>query len=168
MSLHPYLLPETVVALASAQAGVLSRAQLLAHGVSGRQIVQASAHWPRLGRGIYWVTPDFTQPSLNTVVWAGIIAGGNNARAGGLTAARLHGLLDREFVWSATDSLSEEDVTIYVPQSQRPRPQRGFRFFREQPGERLRSRGIEPPRTRVEDTVLDLCATTTDQQDVVT
>ncbi len=155
---HSAELPQPLLELARAQAGVLSRAQLLTGSLSTRQIGRASVHWRRLARGVYWVTPTFEQPGLHTLVWAGVLAGGDDARAGGLSAARLDGLAEPQLIWSAVNPVCGEDVVIFVPRPRHPRPQPGFAFVRERAGERLASRAAEPPRTRIEDTVIDLCA----------
>ena len=141
--------------LAQLQAGVVTREQASGHGVSPRVVSRliAEGHWRRLERGVF-LTAD-VEPSLTARAWAGTLMGGDDARVGWLAAARLHGLADED------PSL----VTVLVPHEQRPAQRPGWEFVRERPGIRSRSVGA-PPRTTVEDTVLDLC-TTARPEDVV-
>lgn len=134
--------------LARLQAGVVTREQAQAHGVSPRVVSRLidEGLWRRLERGVF-LTAD-VEPSFLARVWAGTLLGGDDARAGSLSAARLHGLADED----------PRQVTVLVPHAQRPAARRGYEFVRERPGTRSRSVGA-PPRTTVEDTVLDLSAT---------
>ncbi len=88
-------------------------------------------------------------------VWTGILLGGAQARAGLLTAALLEQLVVPGEVVRGFDP-PESPITIYV--GGRVEPRYGYRFQREEPGLRLPSPAREPARTRIEDTVLDLCA----------
>jgi very-short-patch-repair endonuclease len=134
--------------LADLQAGVVTREQASAHGVSPRVVARLldEGHWRRLEPGLF-LTAD-VEPSFEARAWAGTLLGGDDARVGGLAAARLHGLADE------VPSL----ITVLVPHVRRPAPRRGYEFVRERPHARRRSVGA-PPRTTVEDTVLDLCST---------
>ena len=134
--------------LAELQAGVVTREQASAHGVSPRVVSRLidEGHWQRLDRGVFLTAG--LEPTFEARAWAGTLLGGDEARVGSLAAARLHGL-------------TEDDpalVTVLVPHLQRPAPRRGYEFVRERAGTRNRSVGA-PPRTTVEDTVLDLSAT---------
>lgn len=141
--------------LADLQSGVVTREQASAHGVSPRVVARLldEGHWRRLERGVF-LTADF-EPSFVARAWAGTLLGGDDARVGDLAAARLHGLADED----------PERITVLVPHVQRPAPRPGYEFVRERAGTRSRSVG-GPPRTTVEDTVLDLC-TTARPEDVV-
>lgn len=134
--------------LVDLQAGVVTREQAYAHGVSPRVVSRliAEGHWRRLERGVLLTAN--VEPSFEAQAWAGTLLGGDEARVGRLAAARLHGL---------TDDVPRL-ITVLVPHAQRPAPRDGYEFVRERPGVRGRSVGA-PPRTTVEDTVLDLCTT---------
>jgi very-short-patch-repair endonuclease len=141
--------------LADLQAGVVTREQASAHGVSPRVVARLldEGHWRRLERGVFF-TADLAPPFVARA-WVGTLLGGDDARVGDLAAARLHGLADED----------PDRVIVLVPHTQRPAPRRGYEFVRERAGTRGRSVGA-PPRTTVEDTVLDLC-TTARPEDVV-
>ncbi len=141
--------------LADLQAGVVTREQASGHGISPRVVSRllGEGHWRRLERGVF-LTADVA-PTFAARAWAGTLLGGADARAGDLAAARLHGLADED----------PDRITVFVPHARRPAPRRGYEFVRERAGTRGRSVGA-PPRTNVEDTVLDLC-TTARPEDVV-
>lgn len=134
--------------LSELQAGVVTREQASAHGVSPRIVSRliGEGHWRRLDRGVF-LTAD-VRPTFETRAWAGTLLGGDRARVGQLAAARLHGLADEDPAL----------VTVLVPHEQRPAPRHGYEFVRERAGIHRRSVGT-PPRSTVEDTVLDLSAT---------
>ncbi len=127
---------------------MIARSQLIGMGLSPRTVDGLSAPWPRLARGVYLVSSSFVEPSWTARVWGGVLLGGRGARAGGRAAAALDGLAD----WSEL-----KEVTILVPERKISRHP-GYYFVRERPGVRLSSTSREPARTRIEDTVLDLCA----------
>ena len=130
------------------QAGVVTREQASAHGVSPRLVSRliTEGHWRRLEQGLFLAAD--VEPSFEARAWAGTLLGGDDARLGRLTAARLHRLTEE------VPSL----ITVLVPHERRPAPRRGYEFVRERSGSGRSSVGA-PPRTSVEDTVLDLCAT---------
>src|SRR3978361_1821252 len=88
--------PPGLIQLVREQAGVVSRRQSIGFGLTptvlGRLV--ASGHWGRLETGIYLV-PD-VEPSWLGRVWGGVLIGAADARVGGLTAARLLGLVDEQ------------------------------------------------------------------------
>jgi very-short-patch-repair endonuclease len=141
-------IPESVVRLAGAQSGVLSRAQALGLGVNRKSLLRllADGQWETLVPGIYLVPG--VRPCWLAHVWAGILLGGSGSRTWNVTAAALQGLLDEQRL----------PVQILVPNGLRPVPRAWAVFSQERDGVRARSSRAEPPRTRVEDTVLDLCA----------
>lgn len=142
-------LPAEALALAGCQAGVISRAQLLGIGVTPRCLDRITREWTRLARGVYLIASTQDEPSWPAKAWAGVLLGGDGARVGGTAAAALHGLAG----WDEVAS-----VTIMMSGRRSVGPHPGFRFVRERPGVRLSSTAADPPRTRIEDTVLDLCA----------
>ncbi|MET3804329.1 very-short-patch-repair endonuclease [Nakamurella sp. UYEF19] len=140
--------PPGLIRLAGAQAGVVSRPQVIGFGlpdnVVDRLIVQGI--WGRLESGIYLV-PD-VEPSWLAMVWAGLMIGGADARAAGPTAAALQGLTDERTL----------PLDVLVPVGTRLAAREWVVFRQERAGVRSISTRSEPPCTRVEDTVLDLCA----------
>ncbi len=160
-------LPDPVLRLAAEQSGVVSRGQLLGLGVSEEQLRRLVRGWQWLAPGVYRIATGFEPPSFLARVWAGILLGGDGARAGGMTAALLDGLADRGVTRrGAADCRADQEVHILVP-DRVILPRDGYRFRREQPGVRQACPRSEPPRTRIEDTTLDLCAAGT-EADVVT
>jgi very-short-patch-repair endonuclease len=134
--------------LALHQANVLSREQVLAVGMSDRMVAHLvrRQQWHRLTPGIY-LTVD-TEPSFLFRAWAGVLIGGDGARLGYLAAARLHRLADAD----------PRLVKVLVQHGRSLAARPGWEFVRERPGVRQGSTRQDPPRTNVEDTVLDLCA----------
>ena len=134
--------------LALEQAGVVTREQAVAHGVSARaaERLVRDQQWRRLHQGVY-LTQD-AEPSFEARGWAGVLMGGDQARLGGLAAGHLLGLVDEP---PAT-------VLVLVPHGVRVRQREGWAFVRERTGARDPSCTGDPPCTTVPDTVLDLCA----------
>lgn len=141
--------PPGLVRLAAAQAGVVARPQTIGFGVPDNVVDRLIRQgiWGRLESGIYLV-PD-VGPTWLTRVWAGVLVGGAEARVGGSTAAALQGLTD----------LRQLPIDILVPVGTRLNAREWVVFRQERAGVRSISTRTEPPCTRVEDTVLDLCAT---------
>jgi len=131
--------------LAAGQAGVVSRVQVLCLGMSDAAIRRRllSHEWVRVHPGVYTTWPD--PPSNLALVWAALLHAGADAIAGHETAAWLDGFGE----WP-------EIVDITVPHPQRPRSRLGVRVFRTTAIDERRHPAKSPPRTRVEETVLDL------------
>jgi hypothetical protein len=134
--------------LSRLQAGVVSREQVLAHGVSDRTLARLlrHEHWRRVRSGVYLTTGG--EPSFESLAWAGVLAAGGTARIGGAAAAHLHGLL--------ADSPAR--LLVLLPHGQILRSCDRWQFVREREGVRDRRTVGAPPRITVEDAVLDLCA----------
>lgn len=134
--------------LTQLQAGVASREQVLAHGVSDRTLARLlrNEQWRRVRSGIYLTTG--AELSFEALAWAGVLAAGDLARIGGASAARLQGLLAE----------TPRQVLVLMPHGRILSSCERWQFVRERAGTRdSRSVGA-PPCTTVEDTVLDLCA----------
>ncbi len=140
--------PSAVNLLAQAQSGVVSRQQAVGCGLTPTVIrrLLSDGWWGRLESGIYLIPA--VDPSWTGRVWAAVLMGGSDARAGGATAATLHGLADEELL----------PIEILVPFGVRLADREWVRFRQERVGVRAFSTRAEPARTRIEDTVLDLCA----------
>lgn len=132
--------PAELRALAGVQGGVLSRAQLLGHGLSRRVIARLLRDQVlhRLTPGIYSVDSGV---SWQGRAWAGVLLGGERAVLGFEAAGVLHGFL--------TDQ--PDELVVFAPAKRAPRA--GWQFLASE-----RAGAGEPPRTSVEATVLDLCA----------
>lgn len=100
--------------------------------------------WQRLAPGVYAATS--LTPTWLTYAWAGILIGGDLACLGGTAAGYVHGVIAHP----------PRVIRVLIPAGLR-RPVAGapWEFVRTRAA--LRSRG-SPPRTGVEDTVLDICA----------
>lgn len=128
------------------QAGVLSRSQLLALGLTPAQIRarMSSGRWQRLHPG---VVATFTgTPSRPAALWAAALYAGDGATLSHLTAAELHGLIDEV----------DDVVHVTVPVERRVRSRRGIRvhYAHRLPESRLGAR--TPALVNIDDTVLDL------------
>jgi hypothetical protein len=142
---HPRCDPSPeLLDLARAQDGVVTagQAELLGLGRHARQRLLRSGQWSRLEGAVLLVHP--VPLTWTGYAWAGLLLGGPGARLGGRAAGHLHGFAD-------------EPHEIEVLTRQRVDDRGRWRFHREGAGVRdPRSPGA-PPRTTVEDTVLDLC-----------
>lgn len=139
---------DSILRLAADQAGVVSRQQALDAGLSRHVLARLvrDGGWQSLDRGLFLTDPG-PVPWLSHV-WAGLLITDACARASGRTAGTLHGLTDDRAL----------PVEILVDLAARPRDRGWVTFRRERPGVRMASTSARPARTRVEDTVLDLCA----------
>jgi hypothetical protein len=144
-------------ALAEAQAGVLTRRQALAHGLSSRQVswLVASGRWVRLFPAVFGV---HTGPRRDlTQVWAAVLHAGDGAGAGGATALWLTGAQDR---FPAVP-------TICLPAGRRVSQRQGVRLVRRRGLDRLAHPAARPPRLRIEEAVLDVADEYAEAADVV-
>ncbi len=137
------------------QVGVTGRKQAIGAGLS-RNVVRrriASGTWHRLHRGVY---ATFTgPPPRQAQLWAAILRAGPGATLSHQTAAELHGLTDKP----------SEQIHVTVPATRNPARNRkvsGVVIHRSSRIDAARHPVLSPPRTRVEDTVLDLVETARD------
>jgi hypothetical protein len=135
--------------VAAGQGGVVSREQLRELGISRELVRQQlrARRWQRALPGAYVV---FTGPlPPMTRVWAGLVYAGGDAVASHATAAWLDGLAD-----SPPDRV---DVLVLHGRRHRMRGSRpGVRVRQTRHLEHRRHPAAVPPRTRIEETVLDL------------
>lgn len=140
-----YDIPAAAAEIAHWQAGAISRQQLLEAGVNAKMIKRRAerGRWQQLYRGIYAV---FTgPPGRDTRLWAAVLRAGEGAVLSHFTAAELNGLLDAP----------AETIFVTVPATRRiTAPGLIVRTSLRVAEARHPSR--EPPRTTVEETVLDL------------
>lgn len=138
--------PPALERLIGAQSGAVSRQQCLGLGF-GRHAVDRylrSGAWQAVASGVFWAGPGGPDPA--GLLWAAQLVGGDGARAWRRSAAYLHGLVDQPAM----------PVEMLVPVGRSATSSSWVRFTRERSGARGRSVG-DPPRTRITDTVLDLC-----------
>jgi predicted transcriptional regulator of viral defense system len=131
--------------LARWQAGAISRQQLLAAGLTPQMITTRleRQRWQQLYRGVY---ATFTGPPPRKAwLWGAVLRAGPGAVLSHLTAAELHGLSDSQ----------AEAIFVTVPATRRiTAPEIIVRTSSRIAEARQPNR--EPPRTSVEETVLDL------------
>jgi hypothetical protein len=142
------LLPGPLADLLALQDGVFSRPQALALGLSGQVIdTQLRAgRWARLQRGVYAA---FTgPPGRDAVLWAAVLRAGPGAVLSHQSAAELYRIGPR---W--------ERIHLTVPGDRKVRQIPGLAVHRSVLLDRTRQPALLPPRTRIEDTVLDLAET---------
>lgn len=139
-------MPDLPQTLLTRQAGAISRAQLQDAGFTPGQIRARvdGGRWQRAYDGVY-VT--FTGPMpRGTELWAALLTCGAGATFCRDTALELDALGDDR----------ANTIEIAVPPSRRLRPPVGIRVFYEQHLDRHRHPTANPPRTRVEHSVLDV------------
>ena len=140
------------MALLSVQHGIVDRDQALRAGFTRRQIEYrlSSATWRSVYPSVY---ATFSGPlSREARMWAAIRLAGDGAMLSHETAAEVHGIVDKPLGTA---------IHITVPSHRRPArrsPVRGLVIHR---SDQSKAQPLGPftlPRTRVEDTVLDLAA----------
>ena len=127
------------------QAGAMSRQQLLDAGLSSQLIKRRleRGRWQQLYWGVYAL---FTgPPGRNTWLWAAVLRAGDGAVLSHQTAAELHGLIESP----------AETICITVPSTRRITTRGLVVRISGRIGE-ARQPNREPPRTTIEETVLDL------------
>ena len=144
--MHPRSEPSPeLLGLAQAQGGVVTvgQAEQLGLGRHSRARLIKAGQWQRV-EGLVLAVHPFPL-SWTAQTWAGVLLAGNAARLTGEAAAHLHGL---------TEIAPERiDVLGTYPVHDRP----PWYFHRERVGARDNRSPGDPPRTTLEDTVLDLC-----------
>jgi len=140
-----YDIPAEAARIASWQAGAISRRQLLDAGLNRKTISRRleRGRWQQLFRGVYAVFTGL--PPRETWLWAAILSVGKGAVLSHQTAAELHGLLERP----------ADAIYVTVPSTRRITT-RGLIIRTSGRVEQARQPNRAPPRTSVEETVLDL------------
>jgi len=131
------------------QAGVITRAQALAAGMT-RHAVQArldGGRWQRLHLGVYAAYSG--RPTRESIVWAALLGTRPGAVLCHQTAAELYGLVE------VRDGRA---VHVMVPWGCKATPMKGVVIHYSRRAAIARHPVLEPPRTRLEETVLDLAA----------
>jgi predicted transcriptional regulator of viral defense system len=140
-----YDIPAVTAEIAEWQSGVVSRQQLLEAGLSAQLIKRRleRGRWQQLHWGVYAV---FTGPPPRAAwLWAAVLRAGPGAVLSHLTAAELHGLTDSQ----------AEAIFVTVPATRRIAAPEIIVRTSSRIAEATQP-GRQPPRTSVEETVLDL------------
>jgi len=140
-------LPPEVRQLVEFQAGVLSRTQIIDAGLSGC-IVNSRLRrgsWQQQYPGVYCTSSG--EPSREARLWAAVLYAGRGAMLSYQTAAEL---------WKLTDDPSSL-IHLTIPADRRVRKQPGIVLHLSARAEQTIHPSRHPPRTRLEDTVIDLC-----------
>jgi predicted transcriptional regulator of viral defense system len=141
-------IPPSLRELARAQAGVATSRQVLTAGLTRAALTWQlrSGRWQQLHRGVYALSSG--PPGRDAELWAAVLRGGRGAMLSHQTAAELAHLIDRP----------RGTLHVTVPASRRIRPAPGLVIHVSRHAGRIRHPSLLPPRTRIEDTVLDLVA----------
>jgi len=149
-------IPPTLRNLAQRQGGVTSRPQAIRAGLSPDMIKFRirSGRWRQLHPGVYATFSGI--PGRGAWLWAAVLAGGPGAVLSYQTAAELHGLTDKP----------TSPIHVTVPRHRHVVAIQGICLHRSARAADVVQGGSYPPRTTVEETVLDLTQTATSFDDV--
>lgn len=149
-------LPSTLRYLAQRQDGVVSRAQALRSGLS-RDMIKfrvKSGRWRQIHPGVY---ATFTGiPGRGARLWAAVLSAGPGAVLSYQTAAELQGLTDKQ----------TKPIHVTVPRERHVVAVSGVSLHRSARAVEAAQGYTYPPRTKVEETVLDLTQTAATFDDV--
>jgi hypothetical protein len=142
--------------LAKHQLGVVSRSQAIRAGVSPGMIKfrVRSGRWQQLHPGVYATFTGF--PGRGAWLWAAVLSAGPSAALSYQTAAELQGLIDGPV----------NPIHVTVPHHRHIVATKGVRLHRSDRVVGAVQSGARPPRTTVEETVLDLSQTAKSFDDV--
>jgi hypothetical protein len=151
-------IPPDCRSLIASQGGVLSRSQGAEFGLAGEEMRNRVrfADWQRVQRGVYATFSG--DPRRESQLWAVLLRAGPDAVLSHQTAAELYGLTKQP------SSL----IHMTVPHDSNPARYSkipGVVVHRSRIIEFTRHPALSPPRTRIEDTVLDLIADMNDPAD---
>lgn len=140
------------------QAGVISRAQAIAAGLTRHAITARldSGRWQPIYRGVYAA---FTGPlPRQAMLWAAVLTAGPDAVLSYQTAAELYGLASPPAAML---------IHVTVPTGQRVAPIRRVVLHYSGRLEVARHPALRPPRTRLEETVVDLAESASTVSDAI-
>ncbi len=150
----PLEMPRACREIAAIQDGVLARSQALDNGMSASLITSLlrAGRWQAPWRGVYLVSTGI--PSRLACLWAAVHRAGPDAALSHQTAAELFRLTSK----------TSPSIHITISQRRRVEPIPGVIIYRSTRFDELVHPSLQPPRTRIEETVLDLvnCAATFD------
>jgi hypothetical protein len=139
-------LPQSCQDILDIQRGVISRKQAIASGLSPSAVdrLAGTGRWSTLQRGVY--SAGAGEPSRDAMLWAAVLRVGPGAALSHQTAAELHGLFDQPSTLVHV-SVPEERHIARVP---------GVVIHRSIHLAEATQANLLPPRTRIEESVLDL------------
>jgi hypothetical protein len=140
-------LPDELTRVARRQSGVVTRAQAFAAGMT-RHAVYArlgGGRWQRLHVGVYAVYSG--PPAWESLLWAAVLGARPGAVLSHQTAAELHGLIE---------PAKRSAIHVMVDRGHPVAPMTGVVIHYSGRVDLARHPVLEPPRTRLEETVLDL------------
>lgn len=140
-------MPVALRKAAADQAGVITRKQALKAGMARGAIEWKlqDTQWKQVHRGVY---ATFTGPLTREArLWAAVLYAGKGAVLSHESAAELQKLVDEPLAV----------IHVTVPADRRVMPAPGLRVHRSDQPIRVPPPKGEPPRTEVQDTILDLC-----------
>lgn len=145
----PLALPAELRDLLTLQSGVLSRQQALSGGMAAAAIDNQLRlkRWQQLQRGVY--VPFTGTPGWDAELWAAVLRAGAGAALSHRTAAELYGIAPP----------ASGPIHVTVPSARRVRSIRGAVVHCSGALDAGRHPTLLPPRTRVEQTTLDLTQT---------
>ncbi len=149
-------LPYTLRNLARYQSGVVSRSQALRSGLTVDMIKfrLKSDRWRQIHPGVY---ATFTgAPGRGAQMWAAVLSLGQGAVLSHETAAELHGLVDQ----------AVSPIHVTVPRQRHLVAVSGVSIHRSARAVEAAMGHSNPPRTKIEETVLDLTQTAATFDDV--
>jgi hypothetical protein len=149
-------LPATLRNLARYQNGIVSRPQALRAGLTEDMIKfrVRSDRWRQVCPGVY--TTFTGVPGRSAQLWAAVLSAGQGAVLSHETAAELCRLTDKP----------SDLIHVTVPWQRRIDQAHGVKLHRSRRGGEIALRRSNPPRTRIEETVLDLTQTAETFDDV--
>jgi len=142
-------LPAGLLDLAESQRGVFTSSQAFRAGLT-KDAIRAGldgGHWQRIHRGVFAAFSGV--PGREPLLWAAVLRAGPWATLSYQTAAELNGLTRKP----------SQLIHVTVPGSRRVEPIPGVVVHRSERIRAARHPAASPPRTRVEETVLDLTDT---------
>ena len=142
-------LPSTLRNLARNQSGIVSRSQALRSGLTSDMIRfrVSSDRWRQIHPGVY---ATFTgKLSREARLWAAVLSAGAGAVLSHETSAELHRLIDKP----------TETIHVTIPVGRRVVAVEGVSLYRSARAVEASQPRIYPPRTTIEETVLDLTQT---------
>jgi very-short-patch-repair endonuclease len=140
-------LPGEVSELLARQAIVITRTQALAAGMT-RHAIQArldSGRWQRIHAGVYAAYSG--RPTRESLMWAAVLGAAQGGVLCHESAAELHGLMEPR---------KGAPIDVMVARGRAVAPMKGVVIHYSRRVDVARHPALEPPRTRLEETVLDL------------
>jgi hypothetical protein len=139
-------LTDECVRLLKRQRGIIASWQAESAGLSPRRIQSLvdAGRWQRVGYGVYAAFTGMLP--RDTLLWAAVLRTGPQAALSHETAGGLYGILND----------AGREIHVTVPHEQRPRSVSGLVVHRSRRFWQVADPGFLPPRTQIEETVLDL------------